>query len=77
MSKAYSILELWESSNTLGIAHGRGKGRGKPEFNIFGVIGEENRIDSVEEGVAARHVETLGGTEVVDALNDSLAVYCE
>ena len=48
-----------------------------PEFDIFGAISKENRINGVKEGVGTRHVEALGGMEVVDALDEGPALCYE
>jgi hypothetical protein len=57
MTKA--IFEFWEVQSTPVTAHGKGNIGGEPKIHIFGVIGQEDRIDLVQEGVNTLHIEPL------------------
>lgn len=43
-------------------------------MNVFRMVGEENRVDSVEEGFRARNVEALGDTEGGNVLRETSAL---
>lgn len=67
-------LQLWETLHTLRVAQGRGNGGGEDYFDIFWVVGEEDRVDSVDEGFRSWDVETLGDAEAGDILGESPAL---
>ena len=43
-------------------------------MNVLRVVGEENSVNSVEEGFGTWNVETLGDVEIGDVLRQSLAL---
>jgi hypothetical protein len=46
-------------SRAVALTHGKGNIGGEPKIHIFGVIGQEDRIDLVQEGVNTLHIEPL------------------
>jgi hypothetical protein len=74
---AETIFNAWETVKATLVAGRCWDFRRQPQFNIFGVIGEEDGVDFVEKVADARHVEPLRDPEGVNVFGKGTAAYTE
>ena len=74
---AKTILKAWEIRSAPFVAGGGREIRWQPQFDIFGMVSEEDRVDRIEEVGGTTHVELLSVSNGADVPREGLPASIE